>query len=288
MKKILFLVLMILCSIITQAQLVNVETEYNDIGDCIFTAQNNSKVPLFLYVNFADIQNATFDEPLPYVKCVQSGFNSLFMLMHLAGVDGFPTFDYDIKVFYSDPFPKINLDYPYLIPFKEGSSVNVFDVKDIVGFNREDRIDSWTATGFVASDKDVYACRNGIVVDIATLSNSDRVEPKYTGWKNSITVLQPDGTLLCYKNVENCQNLHLGQKVFAGQKIGKMPQGTNKLIVVVYYESINSNYLSFIIPQFVTAEDKVDILNSSTTYTVIHPGKVRGKEMTKKEKKKYL
>lgn len=290
MKRLLSFLSLLCAAVALNAQSVNVEVDYNDVGDCVFSAVNNTKVPLFLYVDFADIQNAIFDEPLPYVKCVSSGFNSLFELQRIADADAVPRFNYDIKVFRSNPMPDIDLDFPYLFPFAAGGQINVFDVKDITGFDVGNRVGSWNATGFYATGGDVvFSCRNGVVTEIAGNKRTGGRDGWYNGWTNSMTILQPDGTLICYRNViVDTKNIRIGEKVYAGQKIGEVVPGGKELYVVVYYEQLSSDKLIFIIPQFVICDGETDILNSSTTYEVVHPKSVIGLEMTKRERKKIM
>ena len=61
-----------------------------------------------------------------------------------------------------------DLDFPYLIPLSPGTTVQVFDVENITGFWGKEEPQSWYATGFkVQPGEPVYACRNGIVVEVA-------------------------------------------------------------------------------------------------------------------------
>jgi hypothetical protein len=51
---------------------------------------------------------------------------------------------------------------------------------------------------------------------------------------------------------------------------------------------LNSEELRFIIPQFVIGKGEQEVLFTSKEYTVIHPEKIRAKEMTKREFRKIL
>ena len=63
------------------AQLVEVRADYTGVGDVQFVAYNNTEAPLYLNIDFADLENTTFNEPLPYIKLLEPGFNNLFMLL---------------------------------------------------------------------------------------------------------------------------------------------------------------------------------------------------------------
>ena len=289
-RKFLFLIVFVLISGVSLAQYVEVQANYNAIGDCIFSANNNAKVPMYLHINFADLENTTFNEPLPYIKKLEPGFNDLFTLQRDLDAD-VPRFNYEIKTFRSNPTANVDLNFPYLIPFREGTTTKVFDVKSIDGFWGAENPDSWYATGFETnSAKDILASRNGIVAEIVGESRGGEARYWYHTWTNSITLFQADGTLVCYHNVRcNPNEIAVGQKVYAGQKIGEIADKTGKLIVLIFHDSLFNKEMSFVIPQFVVnADGKAEIVNSASQYQVFHPVSIQELEMTKREKRKYL
>ena len=267
------------------AQPVEVQYDYNAMGDCIFGAYNNSKAPLFLHINFADLENTTFGEPLPYVKRLSPGFTNLFTLLRDPD-GGVPRFNYEIKVYRSDPMAKIDLEFPYLIPFEEGRKVQVFDVEEIDGFWGSEGLDSWSATGFYAIPGDkVFACRKAVVVEVM----GARRTGWYNTWNNVITLLHPDGSLICYRNVVDAEELlEVGDQVYAGQQIGQVANGVDNIKLLIYHESMFTEDPLFLIPEFVVSEQNQSILNSTSSYVVVHPYEIRGLEMSKKEQKKIL
>ncbi len=290
MNKLIYILLPLLFLLVeADAQPIEVQANYNSIGDVEFVAYNNTPAPVFLNVNFADLQNTSFDEPLPYIKKLEPGFNTLFTLQRDLDADA-PRFNYDIKFFRSDPMAAINLDFPYLIPQKPGETARVFDVKSIDGFWGSEEPDSWVATGFkVQPGQPVYASRTGTVVEVVGAVRNGEAANWYHTWTNSVTVLQPDGTLICYRNViDKNKKLEVNEKIYAGEQIGVVPLNTNELILLIFQNSLNSDDLRFIIPQFVTGEDKTELLISSKEYKVAHPEKIRGLEMTRRERRKNL
>ncbi|HSH19207.1 MAG TPA: hypothetical protein VLA03_02065, partial [Draconibacterium sp.] len=105
-------------------------------------------------------------ESLPYVKKLDPGYTGLFTLSREMDMDA-PYFIFEIKTFRSNPIPEINLDFPYLVPFKPGAMVKPFDVKEIDGFWGNETPKSWRATGFIAQPGEpVYAARQGQIVEI--------------------------------------------------------------------------------------------------------------------------
>lgn len=271
------------------AQLIEVRADYNAVGDCVFSAHNNGKTPLFLNIDFADLQNTTFNETLPFVAKVEPGFNNLFTLERDLDA-GVPRFNYQMKTYRSDPTANVNLDFPYLIPFTPGSKINGYDVESILGFWGNNKPKSWVATGFKASSGTlVYSARQGQVVEIVGALRDGDPRFWYNAWPNAITLLQPDGTLVCYKNVIDKDNkLVLNQKIHAGELLGEVAPNSSEIVLLFYQNTLSSDDLLFIIPEFVTAPGERKIVNSVQTYEVVHPKNVRALEMTKREIKKLL
>lgn len=288
-KSILFFVLLFFC-VQLSAQIVGVRADYDGVGNCIFTAYDNASTPMFLNIEFADLQNTTFNETLPYVKKLTPGSNTLFMLVRDPDAD-VPRFNYQIRSYRSNPIADVDLDFPYLIPFVSGKMVTVFDVKNIDDFWGEKKFKSWAATGFNAQPGEaVYAARQGEIVEIVGKERNDDPESWYNTWTNVITLLQPDGTLITYKNVivNKSFKLKLNQKIYAGQVLGEVAPNSDGIVILIYHNMLESDDLLFVIPQFVTEPGKIEMVNQSMNIKVVHPNDVRGLEMTKKEKRKIL
>jgi murein DD-endopeptidase MepM/ murein hydrolase activator NlpD len=288
--KIVFQIVLLFC-VITSAfsQPVEVQANYNSVGDVEFVAYNNTEAPLFLNIDFADLENTSFNEPLPYIKMLEPGFNNLFILHRDMDAD-VPRFNYQIKYYRSDPSSLADLDFPYLIPLKPGGSAKVRDVNDISGFLGSKEPGSWNATGFlVNSGSQVYACRTGTVVEIAGSQRSGDPQNWYHAWTSTITLLQADGTLICYRNiVDKDKNLKVGDKVFAGQVLGNVTPSSTELIILIFQNQLASAELRFIIPRFVTGDKTTEILFPSREYDIVHPEEIRMLEMTRREMKKIL
>lgn len=289
MKKIFIFILLAFELFFANAQPVEVQANYTSIGDVEFVAYNNTPAPLFLNVNFADLQNTTFDEPLPYIKLLEPGFNTLFTLLRRPD-GGVPRFNYQLKTFRSNPMALADLDFPYLIPLEPGEKATVFDVENIDGFWGSDEPESWNATGFdVKSGDPVFASRIGTIVEITGAVRDGEPANWYHTWTNSVTVLQPDGTLICYRNViDPDEKLKVNEKIFAGEQIGVVPPDANELILLIFQHSLNSDELRFVIPQFVLSENEAGLLLSSPKTPVVHPAEIRGLEMSRRERRKIL
>ena len=289
MKKLFLIATFLFLLSNSNAQLVEVQANYNSVGDVDFVAYNNTPAPLFLNVDFADLENTTFNEPLPFIKLLEPGFNTLFTLQRYPDAD-VPRFNYQIKSFKSNPMALADLDFPYLIPFSPGKEVTVFDVKGLTGFWGSEEPDSWNATGFQATPGEpVFASRTGTIVEVVGAQRTGEPQTWYHTWNNSITVLQPDGTLICYRNVlDVSKKLKVNEKIFAGQPLGVVAPGSTEIIVLIFQHSLNSTVLLFVIPEFFIGENETGILLSSRKYTVAHPIEIRGQEMSNREKRRNL
>jgi hypothetical protein len=288
-RKVILLLIVVFGFLENKAQLVDVQYDYNNVGDCTFWAVNNSKTPIYLNLVFSSIENTRFTEPLPYVKKLDPGNNGLFTLLREPNLSA-PYFIFDVKTFRSNPVADVNLDFPYLVPFAPGSIVEPVDINDITGFWGNETPKSWKATGFMANPGDpVYAVRQGQIVEIVGETRGGDAKFWYHTWTNAITLLQPDGTLITYKNViDKDKKLELNQKIQAGEILGEVAPNSSEIIILIYNSTLSSPDLQFVIPLFVTAPGKTEILNSALKIVVVHPNEIRGLEMTKKEQKKLL
>ncbi len=289
MVKIITSLLLVFVFFSVNAQLVDVQYNYNNVGDCSFGASNNAKTPLFISLNFTNIEYTTFKESVPYVVKVDPGYTGLFTLQRESDAAA-PQFIFDVKTYRSNPLAEVNLDFPYLVPFAPGKMVKPVDVKSIEGFWGKEEPKSWKATGFEASPGDqVYAARQGQIVEITGSTRGGDPQTWYNTWTNEITILQPDGTLITYKNViDKDKKLEINQKIYAGELLGETAPNSSEVILLIYYNKLNTTDLNFIIPLFVTAPGKTELLNSALNIKVVHPNEIRGLEMTKKEQKKLL
>ncbi len=289
MYKQIFIVLFVFLFSELKAQLVEVVNNYTSGGDVVFGATNFSQTPVFLEVEFTELQNTVDDRKRLYLNRLAPGYNSIFTLTRAIG-PGLPYFYYKVKAYRSDPVANVNLDFPYLVPLKPGTTATVFDVLNIDGFWGDKKLKSWAATGFNAQPgENIYAARQGEIVEIVGEVRNDDPELWYNTWTNIITVLQPDGTLISYKNViDRDHKLKLNQKIYAGQVLGEVAPNSNGIIILIYHNIIKSDDLMFIIPQFVIDPGKIEMVNQAMNIKVVHPNEIRGLEMTKKEQRKIL
>lgn len=275
---------------VVHTNLVEVQTAYDEgSGNTSYSAYNKSKVPLFLHVHFPEVSKLSFWEKQPFVKKLKPGYNSLFLL-EKSRYRRVPKYYYEIKSYRSNPIAETDLDFPYLIPFEPGTTILTKKINTKDGLWVDAEPESWVTIGFYAKPGDrVYTSRRGVIVEIAPgKRNKDSIN-WYNFWNNSITLLQPDGTLCSYANVVvNDKKLKLNHEIGAGELLGRIAPFANELKIFVYHNVLFSDKLHFIIPMFVTVEGKADILEDAKEYIVVHPYSVRTLEMDKKEKSGFL
>jgi len=179
----------------------------------------------------------------------------------------------------------VDLDFPYLIPLHPGNKAEVFDVASIKGFWGNTEPDSWNATGFKVTPGDnVYSSRSGIVTEIVGSERTDEPISWYHTWNYALTVLQPDGTLIVYKNVDvKNKDIKVGERIVSSQYIGEVKPRSNELLLVLFQHALKDNNPRFIIPQFTVNKNNTELLVPSKTYEVDHPFEIVSMEMTKKE-----
>ncbi len=284
MKKLFYLLISFFFSTTVFAQKIEVQADYTDIGDVEFVAYNNTQVPLFLYINFADLSNATFDEVLPYVKMVTPGYNDLFILRRYLDAEA-PSFNYEIDQFVSNPVANVDLDYPYLLPFKPQTTVQSVAIEDFKHPYKKFFADYYSTIFKALPAALVYACRNGVVVAIK--KDGVLTPNAYPGGHNSVTILQPDGTLITYQNIIP-KKLKEGKKIYAGEQIGNLLPQDSTLIIFITQSQLDSHELKPIIPKFQVDKESVELVVGNQILNVVHPKSVRGKEMTRREKRKHL
>ncbi|MCY1722190.1 hypothetical protein OU798_17685 [Prolixibacteraceae bacterium Z1-6] len=263
---------------------VEVRTEYYH-GNRIFSAHNNAKFPVYLHLYFKEISKLSFREKEPYVKLLQPGFNELFTLENYSE-RGQPPFEYTIKYYPSNPLAEVDLDFPYLFPFEEETTVVPKKVKSIDNFLTKYKTAGWSANGFYTlAGQVVCASRTGIVVEILTEREEDIIVPNHKR-TSQITLLHANGTLACYLNVSATKSgLELNQKIYAGEGFAEIVSGADELIVLFYKNQLLSEELDFLVPKFQIDETEVKPVIYEKEYVVVHPVSVKVLELTKKEQR---
>jgi hypothetical protein len=278
MKKItsLFLFLFVLQNCFSQGD-VQVRYDYDASGNATFGADNYTNVPVYLVLDFSFLNNASFSENLPYIKRIDPGSTELFIIYKELEQPS-PDFNIEYKWYNSNPAPKIDDGFPYLLPAKPGTITKIINIKA----HSRDR-----AIGFeLVSSDEVFAMRKGVVVDVKENSNLNLDDQKQL---NYVHILHVDGTIGEYFNFAmNGVDCIVGEKIIPGQKIGKAHSAMNELAVIgftLFHSELASKRVRYIIPKFYLGKSKGEQLSVGYEYKSLHPTNIVGKELTRKEKK---
>ena len=332
MKK---LILIIACILIYNPVLfaqINVHVSFtkNTKGGYSFYAYNNSDVKEILHLYFTEFDNLIASTKLPYYGDVKPGYNYLFditiennLLAH--------NFKYNIGAFYGCLKPNVDLNYPYLLPYKQGNSVKVIkknmverikytDTKSDSDFcpilyretgnefiRKDYSLDSnvMRSTFFLLNYGDtIYAARSGVVTSILSKEKLENLNDTFLAKISSLSIYQNDCSLATYMGihsvlVENKQHIEAGDPIALAGNIVYKDKGKLSFSVSYYdeilkhkFDSANATgnifFYSYINPMFYTKEGGVNFLEDGKTYTAAHPEEIITREMTKKERKRWL
>ncbi|MCX6239156.1 MAG: M23 family metallopeptidase [Bacteroidia bacterium] len=293
MKKItrILILLSILFSTRIQAQDVEVSYQYDDKGDLKFEATNHSQRPYFVVLEFRDLVGTCTDTP-GFAHRVEYGKEQLCTVKPNQGSSPFSSYSY--RFFTSDPSAKIDPDYPYLIPVKNGTSTEVFQVSNISSILGKSGPTNWYCMGFNTNAGDtIYASRGGIVVENKmSIKEKDR-DVWYSSDYNYVIILHDDGTVARYSQLENNKVFpQIGDKIIASQPIGIASAGNSQtrshVYLLVYHVNIKTNESDYVLTKFCVSSIKPEILLPNTKYTARHFPEVVMIGMSRKMKKKYL
>ena len=279
MKKTLFFLGILTLSIYGFSQeSFQVRYDYDASGNANFIADNYTKIPVYVSLNFSYLDYASFMEELPYIKRIEPGTSPLFTIYREQGQPS-PSFNIEVKWYPSHPSPEVDPEYPYLIPVKPGVSVKISD--DITNGNSR-------SVGFIPEgSSEICAARKGVVVKI--MGNNHPDLPLKNQQLNLVQVLHEDGTIgeyfhFGYREI-NCQP---GETVIPGQVLGKaarLSDGNPYFGFSLFHSDLYSDTPKFLIPEFFKEGDDISQLENGKSYKAVQDDKIVRRELTRKEKK---
>ena len=293
-------------SIFSQNRLIEVtcDKEVNSTG-YVFMCKNNSPVDYTVEIQFSSLINLTADGTLPFKGTVHPGTSRLFGLK--PSNQGAAT-DVSFTYFFYKGCIKANpqTDFTYILPIQANKTTEPFELTNIGEYyGKETPPKDWYVLGFKMTEGDtIYASRKGVVGEI----EKSQKDPKgdnvsFTQNVNYIEIQQEDCTFARYELFkENGIFVKVGDKVQAGQPLGivsgKNYIGGSHVRLSVFYAHIEpilkdgkdtgKKYYSAYVPIQFWVDSKLQKLEKGKTYTSEHPEIIVTKEMTKKEKKKWL
>lgn len=251
---------------------VKLETE--EQGDKIYIYINNQSLYPYSVTIDVQLRNIKCSRVLPYKDVVYPGKTRAFTL---EVKDKNLGYNYQTSYSYIMGNPNDNHKdgISYLIPLKDGSSIETFRI-----FN------SLHSSVFKCEEGDtIYASRKGYVCNVPQNYIDNKYDDNVSITNNELEIYQPDGTIAIYKGISN-DNLFIErcQTVFPGDPIG-----------IAYGNSINIGVFSFTKEQNLKreeikfcAEGKVmSLLRGGEQYVVTRPSEIVFNEMTRSQIKKY-
>ena len=202
----------------------------------------------------------------------------------------FTSFSY--KYYTSHPSPRTDVDFPYLIPLKDGTKTITIPVVHLNSILNRGTPSNWYCTSFKANQGDtVFASRAGVVVE----SNASQTvkDVYFNDNENYISILQEDGTLARYSNFDiNKVFPYTGERIFAAQPIGIVATNRSEngsyINMTVFHASTEDKEPVCILTKFCASGVKPEILLPNNNYTVHHYPEVITLGMSRKMKKKFL
>jgi|GEM_PF-1354757 len=195
-----------------------------------------------------------------------------------------------------------NSDFTYLLPYDDGTKVQVIDEK----FDRTSQYspspESAAGSHFLtATEQNVTAVRKGQVVAVTKFGTMYQSQKRiFRGQTDKLVIEHPDGTLAVYLGLnKDSIKVQLGQTVFPGTIIGtnsKTFSGQYGMSLIIYYlkekpleklkEAHREYFLDiygYVKPKYYTLERKAIQLESGQEYTSQSTPALIRQELSKKE-----
>ncbi|HPF51133.1 MAG TPA: M23 family metallopeptidase [Draconibacterium sp.] len=307
--KITYLILLLLGSFFfidsnAQSSIITVDSKRNTDRSVSFSFQKKKFGTYFLSVWFTRLNNAN-----------SSGYNGEIVgaagqLFTLKPSTDNQDISYSYKYWYirGKLKPNFDPDFLYFLPTGLNKEASVYNMTNLSErYFGSARPKSWAAYQFIVSEGDTaFAARKGEVVEI--VSDNDYhtdVEVSYQSTINTILIEHADGTFARYEGINKSGILvKEGQYVYPGTPLGtvakydKREQGQLRFSLF-YLDFVDPgkepsktmkdkvNYYAFINPVFLTT-DGIQKLENGKSYEADIDNELLTKELTKREKKKFL
>lgn len=269
---------------------VSVSHERSAKGDVIFYAETDSYVPYTVSLTFSNLSNANFPGGATYDAVTRRGRTRLLTLR--PSEENVPIgFAYQATFRKGDTRLNPDTNFVYLFPLAQGKVVRanlMGSVEKVLGKIPEDRI---TGLSFKTTAGDtVFAIRGGLVTEVEEHSASATEKTSFNATENYLEIFHKDGTFARYKLFRNDGIFVLpGDKVIPGQPLGiiggeNYRQGSHLRLSIYRPDQKSYSY----VPDFYLSPEATGKPEPGVMYTSSHPVEIIVKEMSRKEKKKFL
>ncbi len=214
-------------------------------------------------------------------------------------------FSYKVKYTLGNPNPKIDENITYVLPFKTGKSVKIFEASNLGEkyLGSKNKI-NWKSFIVYSNKPDtIYSMRKGIVVEIIDkYKNNGDFNKTFKSNRNFILIEHKDGSYAIYRGFDkNKIFIKLGQKVYPHTPLGKLEkfnETSYRLDFNVFHYLENlldntkttlkniNNKTKYINPTFFM-DNLHKKIKPNETYKVSFNEEIKLQEFSKREIKKY-
>lgn len=277
----------------------------NEDKSVSFFYEKNSPGSIYIILKFSQLTNSSGDLFKSTVNGYRSSLTTLRPIDPKQGIG----FSYGYTTLIGNIKAEPNLDFKYILPFKNGKNVKVNYLSYLGKKFGNSEPKNFKAFQFLTESNDtIFAIRKGIVVSVKDrFKADDEYELSYKSEANSITIEHEDGTLANYKVLKNNSFMvDIGDTVYPTTPLaltGTYDKEENtQLRLTIYYLDENVKKLDFeelrkenltnkthfyiyIDPLFYSTQNEIIKLEAGKTYTAISNDAIIELEMNNKEKK---
>ncbi len=293
MKRLLLSSLFACCSFLlwAQASPIKITYEHESNNQLAFYAENFTFIPYTVSLEFIRLSNTTtFMEGDTYQTLVERGKKRLVTLRPTDSDNGIG-FSYRFRYEKGDVRAKADTNFVYLFPLLEGRQVRMKRMNSLDAVVGKAEKAYLTGIAFHTAEGDtIVAARRGRVTQIMDNSASTEENRSFSATDNYVEVYHADGTFATYKLFKNGGIfVEPGDEVIPGQPLGIVGgsnyQGGSHLRFMISSPTLKPH--SFL-PFFYLSSGQSGKPDFREVYISEHPVDIVVKELSKKEKKKYL
>jgi hypothetical protein len=236
-----------------------------------FTATNSTYYPFLLKIDFIEFDNL-FPKPPNRDMQVSHGTNNLFSCsLHVPGIGYSLRYSYGYWLAPSDENSDEN--YPYLVPLKEGKTINAKVTSKGKILN-----------SFMGNTGDtVYSMRRGLVTAVP---RTETMDFRLSG-HDCLEIRHDDGTYMIYRNLEkNTDFTAPGKIILPGQPVGLFSDSLYVVVSLVKVSTAKNQLEGLPITYANGKNNTASFSELEGTGKSVHPWEVVIKELKNKEIKK--
>ncbi len=269
---------------------VTVSYERSAKGEVTFYSETQSHTPYTVSMTFSRLSNTTSSEGEIYDAVIHYGKTRLLTLR--PSTENVPI-GYSYRYTYKKGNSRLKTDtsFVYLFPLAQGKVVRVNKMVSLDNFMGKEGEKRITGLGFSTTAGDtIFAARGGLVTEVVDNSASTSENTSFHSTENYLEVFHKDGTFARYKLFQN-EGIFVspGEEVIPGQPLGiiggeNYKQGSHLRFSIYCPDQPDYSY----VPDFCLSQEEVGKPEPRVMYRSWHPVAIVVREMSKKEKKKFL